>query len=106
MLHADCEEKIVFLTRGIGGLPKIRGTILGVPIIRIIVVGVYIGVTPFWETTIGFDCLATSDGVGVGWVNALDGQLEATFWLHHPCFSAASQQTLEPQPKPKEAPEM
>ena len=31
--------------------PKIRGTFLGVPIIRIIVFGVYIGVPLFWETT-------------------------------------------------------
>ena len=33
------------------GFPKIRGTFLRVPIIRIIVFGVYIGVPLFWETT-------------------------------------------------------
>ena len=32
------------------GFPKIRGTILGVPIISFL--GVYIGVPLFWETTI------------------------------------------------------
>ena len=30
--------------------PKIRGTLLGFPIIRIIVYWVYIGVPLFWET--------------------------------------------------------
>ena len=34
-----------------GGFPKLGGIILGVPIIRIIVFGVYIGVPLFWETT-------------------------------------------------------
>ena len=33
------------------GFPKIRGTLLGAPIIRIIVFWVYIGVPLFWETT-------------------------------------------------------
>ena len=33
------------------GFPKIRGTLLGVPIIRTIVFWVYIGVPSFWETT-------------------------------------------------------
>ena len=36
----------------IWGFPKIRGTFLGVPIIRTIVFGgVYIGVPLFWEST-------------------------------------------------------
>ena len=34
------------------GFPRIRGTLLGVPIIRIMYFGVYIGVALFWETTI------------------------------------------------------
>ena len=34
------------------GVPQIRGTLLGVPVVRIIVcVGVYIGVPLLWETT-------------------------------------------------------
>ena len=36
----------------IWGSPKIRGNILGVPLSRIIVFGVYIGVPLFWETPI------------------------------------------------------
>ena len=40
------------MLQAIRGFPKNRGTILGVPIIRIIVVwGLYWG-PPFWETTI------------------------------------------------------
>ena len=35
-----------------GGVLKIRATIWGVPIIRIIVFGVYTGVRLFWKTTI------------------------------------------------------
>ena len=33
------------------GVSKIRGTLLGVPISRIILFWVYIGVSLFWETT-------------------------------------------------------
>ena len=44
--------------RGIWGCPKIRNSVLGVPIIRIIVfLGVYIGVPPFWETAMYEDCI-------------------------------------------------
>ena len=40
--------------RFIWGFPKIRGTILGVPIIRTIysILGSILGSPPFWETTI------------------------------------------------------
>ena len=38
--------------------PKIRGTLLGVPIIRLIVFfGVFVGVPLFWETT---NCLGAA----------------------------------------------
>ena len=46
-------------SRLIGGFPKIRGTLLGVPRIRTIVFGVYIGVPLFWETTIESSILST-----------------------------------------------
>ena len=35
-----------------GGFPKLGVPFYGIPIIRIIVFGVYIGVPLFWETTI------------------------------------------------------
>ena len=46
-----------------------RGTILGVPIIRTIVFGVYIGVPSFWETTMYsciyiYTCIYTLRGFG------------------------------------------
>ena len=47
-------EKVGGISKPVGskwGFPKVKGTFLGVPIIRTIIIGVYIGVPLFWETT-------------------------------------------------------
>ena len=50
--HKDKRHACSYIVYTYMGVSQIRGTLLGVPIIRTIVFGVYIGVPLFWETTI------------------------------------------------------
>ena len=55
MVNANGDDISGFgIARAKWGFPKIRGTFLGVPVLRIIVFwGLYIGVHLFWEITKG-----------------------------------------------------
>ena len=56
-LNENRRKERIVMHNFIWGLPKVRGTFLGIHIIRAIVFGgVYIGVPLFWDTTIYRTC--------------------------------------------------